>query len=152
MGNPHADPSVPRGLLLAIAGLLGLALAATAVARLTGIGTTPNPSSALVSRLDLRFADRPDGAVSVTTGGDGREIAVLEPGHHGFIRSVVRGLVRERRARGIGPGPPFELRRWADGRLSFDDPATGRTVELGAFGPDNAGAFAALLTAATVQP
>jgi hypothetical protein len=34
----------------------------------------------------------------------------------------------------------------ADGRLTLDDPSTGRHVELVAFGPDNEAVFAWLLT------
>jgi hypothetical protein len=40
------------------------------------------------------------------------------------------------------------LIRWANGTLSLEDPETGRKVPLDAFGPDNAGAFAAILDAA----
>ena len=63
------------------------------------------------------------------------------------MRGVLRGLARDRRADGIGRSPPFRLTRWADGRLSLDDPATGRHVDLEVFGPTNAGAFAEILTA-----
>jgi putative photosynthetic complex assembly protein len=40
---------------------------------------------------------------------------------------------------------PVTLARHANGRLTLDDPATGWTVELTAFGSDNEAAFAALL-------
>jgi putative photosynthetic complex assembly protein len=39
------------------------------------------------------------------------------------------------------------LTRWADGRISLEDPETGRVIELDAFGPTNGEAFAQLLTA-----
>ena len=39
------------------------------------------------------------------------------------------------------------LTRWADGRLTLNDPSTGHVVALEAFGPDNARAFARLLPA-----
>ena len=41
---------------------------------------------------------------------------------------------------------PFRLTRWADGRLSVEDPTTGRRVDLGAFGAVNAASFAKLMT------
>jgi len=148
MSEPPTDPSVPRPLLLGMGALLALLIAAAGLARWTGVGTTSSPEGTPVERVVLRFDDRPDGAVVVRAGpADGSPVDVLEPGHHGFVRSVLRGLVRARRARGIDDGPPFQLTRWADGRLSLDDPATGRTIELGAFGPANAQAFAALWTA-----
>jgi putative photosynthetic complex assembly protein len=42
---------------------------------------------------------------------------------------------------------PFRLALHADGRLTLEDPATSRTIELQAFGPANSGAFARLLPA-----
>jgi putative photosynthetic complex assembly protein len=134
-------------VLWGAAALIGLALASAGAARWTGIGTTDNPTSIAVDRLELRFEDRPDGAVAVYTAERDREIELVAPGTNGFLRSVVRGLVRERRAQGIGSEPAFALTRWADGRLSLDDPATGRTVELGAFGATNAGSFVRMLAA-----
>jgi len=137
----------PRRVLLGAATLLAVALAATAASRLTGIGTTPNPTSAEMEHRLLHFEDRPDGGVAVYARDETAPVEILEPGTNGFVRSVLRGLARERRARGVGSEPPFRLTRWADGRLTLDDPATGRTIELAAFGPTNAGAFAPLLTA-----
>jgi len=65
---------------------------------------------------------------------------------------VLRGLVRERRLSGIGSSAPFVLRRWADGRLTLEDPKTGRVIDLGAFGVTNAQAFAKLMASSeTVQ-
>lgn len=152
MSDMTSDRPFPRGVLVGAAVLVALAVVSAAAARLTGVGTTPNPTSVEVDRLALRFEDRPDGAVAVRAAAEGRVIAVLEPGTNGFIRSVLRGLVRERKARGIGAAPAFHLTRWADGRLSLDDPATGRTIELAAFGPANSGAFARLMVAGRVLP
>ncbi len=39
----------------------------------------------------------------------------------------------------MGAETPFRLTRWSDGRLSLDDPATDRHVDLEAFGPTNVG-------------
>ena len=48
---------------------------------------------------------------------------------------------------GIGDGPPFTLTLWRDGELSLTDTATGRAIELTAFGTTNRATFAALLDA-----
>jgi hypothetical protein len=40
---------------------------------------------------------------------------------------------------------------WNDGRLTLDDPVSGRRLDLEAFGRDNAGAYAALLTGRGLQ-
>jgi putative photosynthetic complex assembly protein len=59
----------------------------------------------------------------------------------------LRGLARDRRADHVGIAPPFRLTHWANGRLSLDDPSTGRHIDLEVFGPTNAGAFADILVA-----
>ena len=75
-------------------------------------------------------------------------VAVIAAGQKtGFVRGVMRGLARDRRARGIDNRPPFTLTLWRDGELSLTDTATGRTIELSAFGPTNRATFAALLPA-----
>ena len=77
----------------------------------------------------------------------GSMVEVLPPGTNGFARGVMRGMARERHSREIGSEPPFRLTRWSDGRLSLDDPATGRRIELDAFGPTNTAVFAHLMGA-----
>jgi len=138
----------PRGALLAAAGLIVTSLALVGASRLSGVGAMENPTSEPVQQRSLQFEDRENGAVAIyAVGRDGKPLEVLEPGTNGFVRSVVRGLVRERRREGLGREPGFRLTRWADGRISLDDLATGRRIELDAFGPTNAGAFAELLLA-----
>ena len=104
-----------------------------------------HPSLEVVQQAQLRFEDRSDGAVLIYDALDGRLTYTVPPGTNGFLRGVMRGLVRDRRADHIGSTPPFRLTRWADGRLSLDDPSTGRHIDLEVFGPMNAGAFAAIL-------
>jgi putative photosynthetic complex assembly protein len=118
-----------------------------AVARISGLGTVQMPESALVESRPLRFEDMRDGSIRVTDARTGQVAASVEPGTNGFIRGTLRGMARERKRQGIGIEPPFMLTRWADGRLSLEDPATGRVIALDAFGPTNGEAFAQLLTA-----
>ena len=68
------------------------------------------------------------------------------PGSNGFLRATLRGLARERKRHEGGPEIPFRLTAWSNGRLTLADPATGRTVDLAAFGPTNAEVFGRLLT------
>jgi putative photosynthetic complex assembly protein len=138
----HPTP-LPRGILLAAVTLVGFAIVAASGAQVSGIGTTELPEAAPVESRDLRFEDRDDGGVAVLE--DGRVIDIVAPGTNGFLRGVLRGLARERKLRGVSPEEPFRLTRWADGRLSVEDPATGRSVDLGAFGPANWAAFARIL-------
>lgn len=145
MSEPVIDRTLPRGALAGAAALLALSLGLVGIARITGYQPAKPPASAAVDRRDLRFVDRADGAVLIYAGADDRLVDTLAPGTNGFVRGVLRGLVRERRADHVGAEPPFRLTRWADGRLSLDDPSTGRHVDLEVFGPTNAGAFAQIL-------
>lgn len=175
---PQVEWAVQRGHLLGAAAAMLLAcafaLAAAAEAGRWGGGSAvaaavpPShaapavaATAAPIASRDLRFEDRADGAVTVheaagagTAGsnGDDRLVAVLDPGTNGFIRGTLRGLARERRQRREDIGRqavPFRLARWADGRLTLEDRATGRVLDLNAFGHTNADAFARLLTATT---
>lgn len=146
--TPSAEhPKLPRGFIMGACGMAVLALLMVSIARLTGYQPDRPPASAVVETRDLRFVDRPDGAVLVYDAADGRLAYTVPPGTNGFVRGVLRGLVRDRRANHVDSGPPFRLTRWADGRLSLDDPSTGHHVDLEVFGQTNAGAFAAILTA-----
>lgn len=139
---------LPRGALLGAAALVGFALIAVLVSQESGVGASSMPESAVVASRDLRFADRADGAVEVYSDSDDTLVQVLPPGTNGFLRGALRGLARYRKPYGIGAGMPFRLTRYADGRLSLDDPVTGEHIDLEAFGPANAGIFADLLKAA----
>jgi putative photosynthetic complex assembly protein len=147
MSAQVADPTLPRGLLIGAGVLVVSSLVMVGVARLTGYGPPKPPPSRVVASYDLRFEDRTDGAVLIYDQTTNQLVDTLQPGTNGFVRGVLRGLVRERRAEQVGPLPPFRLTRWADGRLSLDDPSTGRHIDLEVFGPTNAGAFANILIA-----
>ena len=150
MSEGFVDRPVPRGLLLGAAGLVGFVLITSTVARVSGTGTaqfTAASSTPPVASLELRFEDRADGGVAVLDARGGEVVEVLPPGSNGFVRGVMRALARERRSHEVGPGPAFRLSRWQDGRLSLEDTATGRYIELTAFGPTNRDAFARLLGA-----
>lgn len=92
----------------------------------------------------LRFTDRDDGAVLVTNATNNSAVSTII-GPNGFLRGVMSGLVRIRRNEKIGAGPPFRLTLYSNHRLILDDPATGKTIELEAFGPTNEAVFARLL-------
>lgn len=146
MNDSAVHRPFPRSLLLGAAVLIGLALIGIVAVRAMGLGTgSPPPGPAVMSR-DLFFVDRPDGGVDVVDA-NAAAVARLAPGTNGFMRATLRGLVRERRRNGLGPKAPFRLTAHADGRLTLQDTATGRLLDLEAFGATNAGAFATLLAA-----
>lgn len=137
----------PRGPLLAVfALLLGTVLAVAAV-RFSGTGALRVPDAPAQSVRELLFEDRPDGSIVVRDAHDRHIVDRVEPGSNGFLRGTMRGLARERRRQGIGPEVPFQLIGRADGRLTLQDPGTGRRVDIESFGPINSAAFAHLMTA-----
>lgn len=150
-GSSHHD-GVPRGILRGAAILIAFALLTAAVARQTDLGTLHMPPATAVDTLSLKFDDRPDGSVAVSDASDDREIYVVQPGAYGFIRSTLRGLARERRRADFDATTPFTLTRWSDGTVSLEDGTTHRRVNLDAFGPDNARAFAQLFEERRRQP
>ena len=138
--------SLPRPILIGTAVLLGVIILAAGLARESETDE-PAPAFAPVESRDLAFEDRGDGSVLVFDAADGGRIATLGPGEGGFTRSVLRGLVRERRLNNVGGKAAFRLQRMANGGLMLGDPATGREVHLAAFGPSNVAAFERLMTA-----
>ncbi len=104
------------------------------------------PVASVIRSADLVMQDHDDGSITVTQAGTGAQVSTIPPATNGFMRTVLSGLVRERRREDMAsPTIPFRVTRWSDGRLTLDDVATGRLVELEAFGHTNEGAFAQLL-------
>lgn len=152
-GHSHEN-TVPRPALFLSGGLVFASLVMTALVTTGVLEREAVPSveraEANVSPVTgrrLTFADLSDGSVRISDADSGSELALIvtETKGGGFVRGVMRGLARERRMQGIGAAPPFALTLWEDGSLSLKDEATGRMIELGAFGPDNRATFIALL-------
>jgi putative photosynthetic complex assembly protein len=152
MSQEEIHEKVPRTFLFAAAGLVALTLGLIGTAQLTGLGESRVPEQEAIAMRDLRFEDRPSGAVAVFSVPGERLVTEMQPGTNGFVRGILRALVRERRQRGIGDDVPFRLIRSADDSLMLSDLATGRRIPLGAFGPTNSGAFASLLVTESKQP
>ncbi|WP_439580231.1 photosynthetic complex assembly protein PuhC [Elioraea sp.] len=110
------------------------------------------PAGGAVAARDLRFEDRMDGGVDIIDARAGTAVSVIAPGEGGFVRATLRGLARERKREELGRDTPFRLTVWGDGRLTLEDPATGRFVDLGAFGQTQIETFARLITAGRNTP
>jgi putative photosynthetic complex assembly protein len=146
VSGPVTDARFPLPALLGAGGMIAATFLLAGYVRLSGADISSLPPPRLVVSRELRFADLPDGGVAVYDAQRAAQpIRVLPPGSNGFVRATMRNLVHERRSNGIGPAAPFRLAASADGRLILEDPATGRRIELEAFGPTNAGAFAVFL-------
>lgn len=146
MGDSFERQPFPRPPLIAAAALIIFVFAVILLARFTGLGKAADDQPGAVrAERSLLFEDGAGGAVTVRDARTGAPILTLVTDGDGFIRATLRSLVRERRTRGIGAEQAFELTSYADGRLTLLDPATGQKLDLEAFGPSNAGAFARLL-------
>ncbi len=143
MTTSTVDRSIPKGAAIGAVALVLFAIAGFSTLSVERYAELP-PTEVL-DRQVLRFADRPDGSVAVMRAGDGALIHTVPPGGDGFIRGTMRGLNRDRMMREIAPETPFELTRFADGRFELHDPATGRKIDLRAFGATNTAAFERLL-------
>lgn len=147
MTNAPARPAdremIPRALLR---GMLALALAVLAI---TAFAVTtdrphvgvPKAAAPLAERL-LVLEGRGAQAVAVR---DAEGRLLMELDHGGFITVIQNGLERVRRVARTEGNPPIRLVAYDNGRLVAEDPATGWSAELHAFGDDNRAAFARLL-------
>ena len=150
MAAAASGPSFPRPVLIGAGALLAFTVVIAATARFTGVAT-PIPVARLVAERSLRFQDEPGGGVAVTDAATGRLVTTIT-GQAGFLRATMRGLAQQREREGLGEATPFRLTAWSDQRLTLDDPATGRHVELEAFGETNEAAFARLLEVRETSP
>lgn len=145
MSDPFENHAIPRGALLSLLGLVVLSLVAVIIAQAVGYkADRPLPDS-IVEQRDLRFSDGSGGIVYVWDASEDLLLVELQPGTENFIRGVLRGLARERRSHSLDRQTPFRIARHSDGRLTLDDLATGRRIDLHAFGPTNVGSFERLL-------
>ncbi len=147
--TPSLQSKLPVLPLAAMAALVLSSLVGVSVVRLAGVSPVQQADAATVSSRQLRFEDRDDGSIVVIDAASGAALDTVAPGSNGFLRSTMRGLVRERKRQSLGPELPFELLGRVDGRLTLLDPGTGRRIDLESFGPTNAAVFAKLLPAPT---
>ncbi len=152
MSDPFEGRPFPRGVLIGAAALIAFVIASVALVRLTGVGGTEIPPAPVEFSVELRFDDQGDGTTLVYAATDPEAIAVLESAVDGFVLGVLRTMARERRGYEIPMTEPFRLMLLEDGRFVFEDPSTGREIDLGAFGPTNAQSFADLLKGVQLPP
>jgi len=126
--------NVPKPALIMAAVLVVLVFSLAASARVFGFGAFRESTSAVLAQRDLRFTDAADGGIVVTDARTNQQAALLLPQTNGFLRGTLRALTRERALAGIGREVPFQLIRYADGRLVLNDPATSQHITITSFG------------------
>ena len=136
---------MPKGFVVLAGALVLFIIAIAGTARISHNNRVILPPTTAIASRDLSFKDLPDGGVDVSDAVTGAHIYTVVPTTGGFLRGVMRGLVRDHRQIGGVSHTSFRLTRWADGRLSIEDPATHETYELEAFGSTNEAVFAQFL-------
>ena len=151
--SPVTQDHFPKQLLVGVGVMLVLVLAVVAWARFETYQDHGEFQTGQFAGRSLHFEDRMDGGIAVIDATTHQEVARVLPETNGFLRSTLRGLARERKRRAIGSAQPFLLGNSAEGRLTLCDPATGRYVDLEAFGPSNSTVFRQFLaTAPSANP
>lgn len=147
-----------RGLALLLMGVM-LALAALPVAMMSwprgpnqeAFPSTRTSAPTVVAQRQIVFFDRDDGTAAVIDAGNRTELATMAAGEDGFVRTALRLMLVERRRHDAPVEQAFRLTQWSTGSVTLEDQATGKMLELKAFGATNAEAFARLLETRRTQ-
>lgn len=136
---------IPRTLLL---GMLALALASLLLVTFSVVTGRPHvgvpPSGMIVAERAFILEGQSAQAVIVRDT-DGK--VLLDLPHGGFITVIQSAMARAREVAKVDGNPPMRVVKYDNGRLVAEDPATGWSAELYAFGNDNKAAFERLLDA-----
>ncbi len=134
---------IPRTLLWAMLGLALSALAITSFAVLTDRPPTGMPAPGkVISVRELILEGRSAQAVTVYSA-DGTLIADMD--HGGFVTVIQNAIQRARTVARVEGNPPIRIVQYDNGRLVAEDPASGASIELYAFGGDNKAAVERLM-------
>lgn len=144
MAQQPARSLRPHPAALAAAGMVVVALLAVSVARMGGYSPVQSLGTAQVeqSRL-LRFESDPQG-VAVIDAATGA--VITHTSAEGFIPGVLRGLNRMRQTEQAKPSDAYRLERLSNGQLLLVDTVSGISLDLAAYGRDNAASFLRFLT------
>ena len=134
---------VPKALLRAMFGLALATLAIVTFAVVTGRPpvAVPAPSTMVQEKWIVLEGRSAQSVIVRNTDGT----VLLDLPHGGFITVIQNGIATERRRQGVDPLLPVRIVEYANGRLVAEDPETGWSAELYAFGGDNKAAFERLL-------
>lgn len=135
---------IPVPLLRAMLSLVLCSLALVSAAVISGHPATGVPApAAVVQEREIYLIG--GGAQAVTVLNADRSVLADLP-HGGFITVIQNGLERARTVAHADQTKPIRLVKYANGRFVAEDPTTGWSAELYAFGADNKAAFERLLS------
>lgn len=134
---------IPVVLVRAMFALAAASLAITTAAVLFDVPVAGKPQASEVVATKAIILEGNDAQAVTIRNPDGTLLADMP--HGGFITVIQNAMARERLTHRIAGNPPVNIVRYANGRLVAEDPATGWSAELYAFGSDNKAAFERLL-------
>jgi len=141
--GPREREKIPRTLLW---GMFALAMSSLALATFSVLTDRPHvgvpaPGTPVSSR-NFILEGKSAQAVVVR---DANGAVLMDLPHGGFITVIQSGMARARVVARVQGNPPMRVVKYDNGRLVAEDPATGWSAELHAFGDDNKAAFERLL-------
>jgi putative photosynthetic complex assembly protein len=144
MAQQPARSLKPHPAALAAAGMVVAALLAVSIARIGGYSPVQSlgPAEVAQSRL-LRFQSDAQGVavIDATTGA-----VITHTSAEGFIPGVLRGLNRLRQTEQASATDAYRLERLSNGQLLLVDTVSGVSLDLAAYGRDNAASFVRFLS------
>jgi putative photosynthetic complex assembly protein len=134
---------IPAALLYGMAALALSALAIVSFAVLTDHPRTGVPAAG--KAIEERFLILEGKSAQAVVVKDTDGTVLLDLPHGGFVTVIQSAMARARLVARVEGNPPMRIVRYDNGRLAAEDPATGWSAELYAFGQDNKAAFERLL-------
>lgn len=134
---------IPRALLWA---MLALALSALAITTFSVVTHRPHSGTPIAGKVvaerELILEGKSAQAVTVY---DANGTLIADMPHGGFVTVIQNAIQRARTVARIPGNPPVRIVQYDNGRLVAEDPASGASIELYAFGSDNKAAVERLM-------
>jgi putative photosynthetic complex assembly protein len=134
---------IPTALLYGMVALALSALAIVSFAVATDRPAVGVPAAGIAVQERHLILEGKSAQAVVVKDTDGT--VLMDLAHGGFVTVIQSAMARARLVARVEGNPPMRLVRYDNGRLVAEDPATGWSAELYAFGQDNKAAFERLL-------
>ena len=141
--RPTERDKIPAALLWAMLALAMTSLAVVSFAVLTNRPHEGVPQAAIVVSEHWMVLEGLDAQAVIVKNVDGK--VLLDLPHGGFVTVIQNAMTRNRTVQRIAGNPPIRIVEYYNGRLVAEDPSTGWSAELYAFGDQNKAAFERLL-------
>jgi putative photosynthetic complex assembly protein len=134
---------IPSTLIYGMAALALATLIVTGFAVATDRAKVGTPAAGIAVQERFLILEGKSAQAVVVKDTDGTVLMDLP--HGGFITVIQSAMARARTVARVPGNPPLRIVRYDNGRLVAEDPQTGWSAELYAFGQDNKAAFERLL-------